>query len=469
MTDAKTETPPKRPLGRLALGLLSVLVGALAGCGAVVFRGLIAFFHNLLFLGTWSFSYDANQHTPASPWGAFIILAPVLGAAGVAFLVGKFAPEARGNGVPEVMEAVHYQHGKIRPVVAAIKSIASALTIGSGGSAGREGPIIQIGSAMASAIGQQFRMADWQQMTLIAAGAGSGIAATFNTPVGGWLFAVEIIMTEFSVRTLLPAAIAIATATTIGRMVFGPHPSFVIPALELPNYHESGPLVLLSFAVLGALLGAVSALFIKSIYGFEDFFEKRINGNYYRQHLPGMLAVGLIFYAVMCFTGHYHVQGVGYATIQDILKGMHLPLLLLLVLFILKLLITSLTLGSGASGGIFSPALFLGATLGAGYGLILQHFFPGLPATPAVFAVAGMAGVVGGATGAAMAAVVMVFEMTLDYSIIVPLMITVAVSHAVRKSLSSESIYTLKVARHGHQLSQTLRIRPSEAEKQATS
>jgi CIC family chloride channel protein len=448
------------PLGFI---VLAAVVGAAAGLGAVAFRGLIAIFHNLLFLGKWSFSYNANLHTPPSPWGPFIILAPVVGAAGVAFLVKTFAPEARGNGVPEVMEAIHFQRGRIRPVVAVIKALASALSIGSGGSAGREGPITQIGSAIASILGQWLRVPDWQRMALLAGGAGGGIAATFDTPVGGLLFAVEIIMAEVSVRTLVPVIIATATATCVGRAVFHSRPSFLITTLETPYFHVTAPQVLLSYLVLGALAGAVSALFIVSIYRCEDFFKGWIDGSYFRQHLLGMLFVGLMLYGLVATTGHYYVQGVGYSTIQDLLRGVHFAVPLLLLLFALKLLVTALTLGSGASGGIFSPALFLGATVGAGYGTILEHLFPGLGVPPRAFALAGMAGVVGGSTGAAMAAVVMIFEMTLDYTIIVPLMVTVAASYAVRKAFSSESIYTLKLARRGHRLPQALRTGPTDA------
>ncbi|MGO8753120.1 MAG: chloride channel protein [Thermoguttaceae bacterium] len=180
-----------------------------------------------------------------------MIFVPVLGAAGVAFLVGKFAPEAKGHGVPEVMDAIYYNNGIIRPVVALIKSLASALSIGSGGSIGREGPIIQIGASFGSTMGQIIRMPQRQRITLIAAGAGAGIAATFNTPIGGVLFAVEIILHEVSARTLIPLAIATATGTYVGRVSFGPYPSFVIPALELPYFHVANFWLLLSLRETG--------------------------------------------------------------------------------------------------------------------------------------------------------------------------------------------------------------------------
>jgi CIC family chloride channel protein len=427
-----------------------------AGLGAVAFRGLIAFFHNLLFLGKLSVVYDANVHTPPSPWGLWVIFVPVIGAIGVTFLIQNFAPEAKGHGVPEVMDAIYYHKGIIRPVVALIKSIASALSIGSGGSVGREGPIVQIGSSFGSTVGQILRMPTWQRIILIAAGTGGGIAATFNTPIGGVLFAYELMFHEVSVKTIVPVAISTATATYIGQIFFGPHPSFMIPRFEKLYFHIDNPLLLLSYASLGVLLGAASAVYIKSIYAFEDFFEQRIKGKPYLCHMVGMFFVGLVIYLLMIALGHYYVEGVGYTTIQDIFTGQLSGAKLLALLFILKLFVTSVTLGSGASGGIFSPSLYLGATLGGTFGVVLHQIFPALPIDPPAFAVAGMAGVAGGATGAPMAAIVMIFEMTLDYNVIIPMTITVAISYGVRTMLSKESIYTMKLVRRGHIIPQTL-------------
>jgi CIC family chloride channel protein len=440
----------------LQISLAAVLVGIVAGLGAAVFRGLIALFHNLLFLGQLSAAYDANAHTPPSPWGALVVLVPVLGAVGVALLVTTFAPEAKGHGVPEVMDAIYYNGGRIRPIVALIKSLASALSIGSGGAVGREGPIVQIGSSFGSTLGQMLRMPSWQRITLIAAGAGGGIAATFNTPIGGVLFAVEIMLHEVSARTLVPVVISTTTATYIGQLFFGSHPSFVIPALETLYFRLADPRILLSYVVLGLLTGLVSALYIRSIYAFEDFFEQRVPGGYYLRHMLGMLGVGLLMYACLIGFGHYYIEGVGYATIQDILTGQLSQIWLLVLLFGLKLVATSLTLGSGASGGIFSPALFMGATLGGAYGVLLRSLFPEMAASPPAFALAGMAGLVGGSTGAALAAIVMIFEMTLDYNVVIPMTLTVALAYGVRKGLSAESIYTLKLVRRGHYMPEAL-------------
>ncbi len=227
---AQSSADDARRLPLPSLGALALVVGIVTGIGAVLFRALIGFVHNLLFLGHWSFAYDSSVFTPPSPWGALVILVPVLGGIGVTFIVSNFAPEAKGHGVPEVMDAIYYQRGVIRPIVAVAKSLASALAIGSGAAVGREGPIIQIGSALGSTFGQIIRMSMGQRIILVAAGAGAGIAATFNTPIGGVLFATELMMPEISVNTFLPVAIATGTATFIGRLFFGAQPAFSVPA-----------------------------------------------------------------------------------------------------------------------------------------------------------------------------------------------------------------------------------------------
>ncbi len=452
MNELEIDLKQSRSLPPPSLSLLAVPVGVVAGIGAVLFRGLIGVFHNLLFLGILSTNYDSNAHTGPFPWGFLVVLVPVAGAVGVAYLVQTFAPEAKGHGVPEVMEAIYYHKGVIRPVVAVIKALASALSIGSGGAVGREGPIIQIGAAFGSTVGQVLRMPVWQRITLIAAGAAGGIAATFNTPIGGVLFALEMILHEISARTLVPVAISTATAAYVGRIFFGDHPSFYIPSLEIPHFRVTAPPELLSYAALGVILGLTATVFIKAIYAFEDFFDQHVPGRYVVRHMFGMFLVGLLMYALMRATGHYYVEGVGYATIQDILDGALVSGSLLAGLFAAKLFATCLTLGSGASGGIFSPSMFIGATLAAAYAIVLNRTFPGIAISPQAFAVAGMAGMIGSTTGAAMAGIVMTFEMTLDYNVIIPTTIVVAISYGIRQLLSEESIYTLKLARRGHRV-----------------
>jgi chloride channel protein, CIC family len=434
--------------GFLSLSILALVVGIAAGLGAIVFRLLIGAIHNLLFLGQFSFLYDTKLFTPASPWGAFIILVPVIGAVAVTFLVTNFAPEAKGHGVPEVMDAIYYSGGVIRPVVAAVKSLASAIAIGSGATIGREGPIIQIGSAFGSTVGQILRMSSAERIILIACGGGGGIAATFNTPIGGVVFAIEILMPEVSARTFLPVAIATSTATFIGRYWFGVAPAFTMPYLTPLPIDASAALALCLYTVLGAGVGVAAAAFLRGLYFTEDLFEK-IPGNYGR-HMLGMLVVGLIIYGVQQAFGEYYVGGVGYATDQAILFGRLIGPGVLFVLFFCELIATLITLGSGSSGGIFSPSLYMGATLGSGFATVLNMLHLPMTLNIPSFAVVGMAAMVGGATGAVLTAITMLFEMTRDYAIVLPMILAVAASVGVRRLLSPESIYTLKLVRRGH-------------------
>ena len=376
---ADPTAPPARTVGPAILWALSLLVGIVAGLGAVAFRDLIGIFHNLLFLGRLSAAYDANSHTPAGPWGPLVFLVPVVGAFGVVFLVKNFAPEAKGHGVPEVIDAVYYRKGVIRPVVSVVKALASALSIGSGGSVGREGPIIQIGSSFGSTMGQLLRLPTWQVITLIAAGAGGGIAATFNTPVGGVLFALEIVMHEVSARTLVPVVTATATATYVGQLFFGPHPSFSIPALETTYFQLTDPMVLARLCRSGcdhrSCFRAVHSLHLRIRALLRESGQRRILRAARRWNARRW---GCMMYVFMSRFGHYYVEGVGYATIQDVLASVQFPLYFLILLFVAKLLATSLTLGSGASGGVFSPALFLGATTGARTASCFTGCFPHL-------------------------------------------------------------------------------------------
>jgi CIC family chloride channel protein len=439
-----------RQLPLLQLSLLALGLGVITGLGAVVFRDLIGFIHNLLFTGHALVHYDANIFTAPSPWGPLVILVPVLGAIGVTYLVTNFAPEAKGHGVPEVMDAIYYKSGVIRPVVALVKSLASAIAIGSGASVGREGPIIQIGSALGSTLGQIVRMPAGQRIALVAAGAGAGIASTFNTPIGGVMFAIELMMPEVSVATFLPVAIATGTATFIGRWFFGDTPAFHVPSLQAMAVDRSALLVLVLFAAMGALTGIAAAGFIGGLHLAEDIFD-RIRFRYLR-HVFGMLILGALMYLLLRTLGQYYVDGVGYATVQAVLAGQISTFWLLGLLAICKAFATSLSLGSGSSGGIFSPSLFMGATLGGGFAALLNA--AGLPIQLSVpaFAMVGMGAMVGGGTGAVMTAVTMIFEMTRDYSIVMPMIVAVATSIGARSVFSRETIYTLKLVRRGRSI-----------------
>ena len=441
----------ERRVNLLVLCLLALGVGVLTGVGAVFLRGLIGLIHNVMINGVWSFVYDANILEGPSRWGNWVFLSPVLGGLLVVFLVDRFAPEAKGHGVPEVMDAIFYKRGNIRWQVAVIKSLASALSIGSGAAVGREGPIIQIGSALGSAWAQLLNLSTHQKITLLSAGAGAGIAATFNTPIGGVLFALEILLPEVSNRTFLPVVISTGAATLLGRILIGPNPAFAVPDLQFPPGASFGVEEALACVALGALTGLAAWAFIRILVFMEDGFPK-LTPNLYLQNLIGMTFVGVSMVALTQGFGHSYVDGVGYGVIQSILDHHMTAGGLLVLLFVMKLLATTVSLGSGASGGIFSPSLFLGATLGAGFAAVSAIILPNSGLTAPSAAIVGMAAMVGAGTGGVMTAIIMIFEMTRDYAIIVPVIIAVAVAAGVRRFLIPETIYTIKLRHRGHRI-----------------
>ncbi len=441
----------ERRVNLLTLCLLALGVGILTGIGAVFLRSLIGLIHNLMYNGVLKIAYDANILEGPSRFGNWVILSPVLGGLIVVYLVERFAPEAKGHGVPEVMDAIFYNRGNIRGLVAVIKSLASALSIGSGAAVGREGPIIQIGAALGSAFSQSIGLSTGQKITLLSAGAGAGIAATFNTPIGGVLFALEIMLPEVSNRTFLPVVIATGSATLLGRILIGPNPAFSVPELLFPAAHTFGIEEAIACVALGALCGLGAWAFIRLLVFMEDGFPK-LPGNIYTQNIIGMTLVGLMMVGLTHAFGHSYVDGVGYGVIQSILDHSMTAVGLLALLFVLKLLATTISLGSGASGGIFSPSLFLGATLGAAFASLVSVALPTAGLSAPSLAIVGMAAMVGAGTGAVMTAIIMIFEMTRDYAIIVPVIVAVAVAAGVRRTLIPETVYTIKLRHRGHRI-----------------
>jgi CIC family chloride channel protein len=442
---------------RILLGItLAAVIGVVAALGSVGFRAMIAVVHNAGFLGVFSAHYDASVHTAASPWGVGLMVVPALGAIVVTCLVTRFAPEAKGHGVPEVMDAVYYNDGRIRPIVAGVKAIASAITIGTGGSVGREGPIAQIGSAFGSALGQWTRATASQRVTLVASGAAGGIAATFNTPIAGLLFAVELLLPRITSATLLPVAVSTVVATYFGRLMLSDTPAFAVPDLQIPAGEVLQPASIPFFVLLGLTAGLAAAVFIRCLYWFEDLFD-RLPGGYFGRHICGMALLGALIVVWWKWTGHYDIQGIGYASVEDVLNGRMMVPWFLAALFMGKLIATCLTLGSGGSGGVFSPSLLLGATLGGLFGVLAKSVWPTMPFGIAPFAMVGLAAMVAGTTGAVLTAIVMLFEMTLDYAVAVPVLLAAPIAYATRRAMCRQSIYTLKLARRGRILPQGLR------------
>jgi len=328
----------------LVLCLLAVVIGLATGLGAVALRALIGLIHNLCYFGKFSIFYDANVLEGVSRFGDWIILSPILGGLVVVFLVRRFAPEAKGHGVPEVMDAIFYRRGDIRGLVAIVKTLASALSIGTGAAVGREGPIIQIGSALGSAFSRTLKLTTSQKITMVAAGAGAGIAATFNTPLGGVLFALEILLPEVSNRTFLPVVLSTGAATLLGRVLIGPDPAFIVPAFAMPSARQFNFEQPVAYVALGALVGASAWLFIRVLVFMEDYFP-RIPGGAYVQNIIGMGIVGGMMVGLGHVYGHHYVDGVGYGVIQTILDDRMTAPELLALLFGLKLIATTVSLG----------------------------------------------------------------------------------------------------------------------------
>jgi len=440
---------PDREVTLAVLVFLAFFVGLVAAAGAIFFKYLIAVIYNLAFYGVLSIHLDPNSYGAPSVWGPFIIFVPVVGGLIVVYLVKTLAPEAKGHGVPEVMFAIYHRDGNIRGIVAVIKAFASALSIGTGASVGREGPIIQIGSSFGSTLGRWLGLIRSQKIILLAAGAGAGIAATFNTPLGGVLFAVEVLLPEISPRSFLPVVAATATSTYAYRQMIGAEAAFYIPVWKtLPQDHAVNFAEIGLAAFTGVAMGFAAYAFVKVLVFMEDWFDE-LQFSDYLKNVIGMLFVGVSGYLFMLSVGQYHILSVGYATIQDILGDGQMTVLLLLTLFVMKMLATAVSLAAGASGGIFSPSLFMGATLGAAIGTAGMWVMPNAGLSVAVFAMIGMGAMVGASTSAAMTAIVMIFEMTRDYNIILPLVLAVAIALGIRRSLIANDIYTIKLRKRG--------------------
>ncbi len=454
-TEAADGSQNHRSINLTQLSILAIIGGATIGGAAVLFRALVAGIHNLFFFGRIDFYYDPNQHTAASALGPLIILSPVIGGLGVTFLMRALPPERRGQGVSDVIDAIYYRKGKVRPISAIVKSLAAGLTSGSGGSVGREAAVIQIGAAIGSQLAILRKLPLWQRMTITASGAAAGLAAAFNTPLGAIIFAVELMMPEISARTFLPVTIAAGTATFITRLFYGLQPVFRVRTIPVTEFHVENFLPLLPFTAIGVLIGVLSWILIWLLGWLEPQFA-RISGSPYVRHAIGMLAVGILAYVMVTFTGHYYVEGAGYSTIQDILRSHSQTVEFLLLLFVVKLIATSLTIGSGGVGGVFSASLVIGASFGAAFGATLDPLVPGLHLHTADFAIAGMAAMLGSTTGAPLTAIVMVFEMTRDYDIIVPIILCVMISLAVRREFITDSIYTVKLTSRGHEVPSSL-------------
>jgi CIC family chloride channel protein len=433
--------------GRGGLFLLALLVGVGSGLGAVVFRYLI-YFVTWAATGHDEFGQQGRVGSGHLPWlglGFFVVI-PVIGGLVYGPLIYRFAREARGHGVPEVMIAVADNGGRIRPQVSAVKAVASAVCIGVGGSVGREGPIVQIGSALASSLGQWVKMPETRLRILVACGAGGGIAATFNAPITGVFFGVEIILREFSVDALFTVMLAamIADITAIPFLGDKPFLSGFPPGIAL--HHAQNYLLVAVLAVVAALMGLA---FQAVLYKTEDLCDRVWHGRpEWARPAVGGIALGLLLLAIP------QMYGVGYPVMYKATAGQYALWFLVLLAFA-KIAACSLTIGIGGSGGIFAPSLFIGVTSGMAYGDVVHHIFGANAGQPALYAVVAMGAVFASAARAPLTSLASVVEMTGDFSLTLPVMLAVAIASTVSRALSYGTIYTTKLLRRGTDIDRT--------------
>jgi len=418
--------------------VLALLVGAGAGLGAVAFRWMIKGF-TLLLSGHADYSAAGHAANPYVPWLGrfFVLLAPVLAGLVYGPLVQRYAREARGHGVPEVMYAVARRGGKIAPQVALVKSLASALCIGGGGSVGREGPIVQIGSALGSGLGGWLKVTEDRLKILVACGAAGGIAATFNAPLAGVFFAMELILRDFTAESFGMVVLSSVTASVIGRACLGNNPFLHLPAFQVQHLSQY-----LLFALLGVLAGALGVGFTKILYRIEDLCDAAWRGPEWARPAVGGLLLGVLLLLLP------QMYGVGYPVLENAVGGKY-AIGFLLVLLVGKIAATSLTIGIGGSGGVFAPSLFMGAMLGSAFGAAAHDLAPGIAGPLGAYGLIGMGAVFAGAARAPITAVIILFELTGEYGVILPLMSAVVLATITSRALTRDTIYSLKLRRRG--------------------
>ncbi len=407
----------------------AVVVGVTTGLGAMAFIWLLA---QIRALTAWT---QAGLGQIAGT-----VLAMGLAGVIVGYLVDRYAREAKGHGVPEVMEAVAMRGGRIRTIVAGVKVLASSITIGTGGSAGREGPIVQVGSAIGSSLGRWMHFSDERVRTLVACGAAAGIASTFNAPIAGSLFAMEVILDSFTVRYFGAVVISAVSASIVSRSMLGNTPAFQVPAYPL---HHVGEVPI--YVVLGILAALVAVAFIRVLYFAEGKFDR------WRVPLYVRTTVGMLLTAVvgLSLPGR-GILGSGLEAIgETIAMNIDVTIGFMATMLVGKMLATTFTLGAGNSGGVFAPSLYMGASLGGMVGWAANALWPAIAPNPGAYAIVGMAATFSAAARAPITAVLIVFEMSNDYKLIIPLMLATGLSTLLAEHLHKESIYTLKLKLKG--------------------
>jgi CIC family chloride channel protein len=422
----------------------AILVGVGSGLGAVLFTFMVETVQKFAF---------EDVHTALTaihPWHLIII--PTIGALITGPIIYFFAREAKGHGVPEVMLAVALKGGIIKPQVGIVKAITSAICIGTGGSVGSEGPIAQIGSALGSTVGQFLKLDEERTKTLVACGAAGGIAAIFNAPIAGAIFAMEVILNRISSVYFGAVVISAVVADSIAHFFMGDFRTFLVP-----QYLLESPWELLLYSLLAIIAAFASVGFSRLLYFVEDIFDDIRIPDWVKPTIGAILLGVLGIFTMKTTEGFPRIFGVGYESMTPALFG-EFTMQVAIMLFLLKLLATLFTLGSGNSGGIFAPSLFMGSMLGAGFGSWVTSIFPNITSGAGAYALVGMASFFSGATHAPMTAILILFEMTNNYQLILPLMLASVLSTIISRIISKDSIYTLKLTRRGIKLSQTQEV-----------
>lgn len=421
----------KQRLTYIYLILFSILIGILSAGGAICFRAFIEMFGNLF----WAPGATFTDQVMASPLWFRIVLPGAVGLA-AGLLIFYVIPEARGPGVPEVILSVTNQQSTIRHRVTFFKTLVTSMLIGGGASVGREGPIIQIGASIGSSLAQVFRLDPDLRRTCLASGVAAGIAATFNAPIAGTLFAVEIILMDIQLSHISHIVIASVVGSVVSGIFLGDFPAFVAVVFELRHYWE-----LVAYLALGLAGGVAAILFMRLASLTEDLFKRIRAPEWMKPAFGGLLLGGI----ALAFP---QVLGVGYDTVNAALT-VSLGLKAAVILLFAKMAATALCVGSGMSGGIFAPSLVFGATLGTAASLAANHVFPELGLNPAYYALAGMGAVVAGTTLAPITAIMTIFELTNNEAVILPLMVACISSVVVVRFLFGYSVYEMKLLKKG--------------------
>ncbi|MBF0172682.1 MAG: chloride channel protein [Magnetococcales bacterium] len=414
----------------IILSMVAVAIGLMVGYGAILFRLLIESFQ---FVFMQSGHENVVEIVRQLPWWQVLIM-PIIGGAVIGPLIHFFFPGSRGDGVPEVMSAVALRGGKLGIREGLGKMLSCSLSIGCGGSVGREGPVVHLGATLASWFGSLLPMSENHMRTIVGCGAAAGIAASFNAPIAGVMFALEVILADYGLATFSPIVLSSVISTVIARMHLGDFPAFIVPNYTLVSAWE-----IPAYVGLGLLCGLTGILFMVTLFKMEDLFA-RIRIPIYLKPTLGGLGIGLI---ALVFP---EVMGVGYDVMNHALLE-EMGAWIMVALIVAKIVATSVALGSGFSGGVFTPSLFLGAMVGGSFGTIAHSIFPSISAGPGAYTLVGMGAMAASVLGAPIASILILFELTGDYRIMLALMVASIVATLLINQIYRESVYTKTLKR----------------------